>query len=286
MNSQFKYVLPVIMASLTACSDNSPGVTSASTEASNASAAADSKFVSKLPADAPTLKVGTTGVFSPYSFSDEYGNLQGYDIDLIHEVGERAGFKTDIFSGTMQDTFDDLEKGKFDMAIGGFVYTDERNNRFTLSKPYNYSPAAIMHLPDTKLTGLADLKDLKVATVKGVKQVNDLKKIGKTDFEQVDTAYLLYEGLIQKKYDAVTFKAATLYDLLKNNPDVKMEVTPYEDVNNPEAHQVVVLKKGNDELKAKIDKALDELKADGTIDRLEQKWTPIVAEKAKAAEAK
>jgi len=54
-------------------------------------------FVSKLPATAPTLKVAMTGDLPPFSFQDDYGNMQGTDVDSIRAIGEEQGFQVEFY---------------------------------------------------------------------------------------------------------------------------------------------------------------------------------------------
>ncbi|MFB2537919.1 substrate-binding periplasmic protein [Acinetobacter sp. c3-l95] len=277
--SMHKYFLPMAMLFLSACSDQA--ATNSQNNPSNSPSTANNEvnakandFVSKLPANAPTLQVVTSRSTAPYSFSDAYGNQQGFDIDLIHAVGKKAGFKVELISATPNEVLASVAKGKYPIGIGGHTYSKERENAYALSKPYTYSPSAMLFDPNININGLSDVKHLKVGVLNASTQIHDLKAIGKTDYIVVDTPYLLYDGLLKKKYDVALFSSATFHEIMKNQKKIKMNIRSYESTSNAEAYQVFLMQKGDIKLKNKIDKALTQLKADGTIRKLEKKWVP------------
>ena len=91
---QLYRVLPIVLSvGLFGCGN------SATQDNANTKSVTDNKdnFVSQLPDTAPVIKVATTGTTPPFSFQDDYGNMQGIDIDVIRAIGEEQGFKVEFY---------------------------------------------------------------------------------------------------------------------------------------------------------------------------------------------
>lgn len=262
---------------------NNATTVSPSTSASAAQATANTpsagvtmadNYVSPLPATAPTYKVLTTGSMAPFSFSDDKGGLMGYDVDAIRAIGEAGGFKVEFYKVPFKDIFKNIEAGKYDLAVSAISYTDERKNLFNVSDSYFFNPSAMMYVNSAKpLKTLADLKELRVAAVTGSKQLEQVKiATGATEFGTYDTTYLLFQALVQGKYDAIVQDEPFLRYSAKNFPEQKVTIVPYEAQNEPTAQQIVLMKKGSDELTAKVNKGIAETKSNGKLKQLEAKW--------------
>ncbi|MFB2587310.1 transporter substrate-binding domain-containing protein [Acinetobacter sp. c1-l78] len=123
------------------CTDkNQQQTQQSSTPAANSATQADT-FVSKLPSNAPVLKVATNSEFAPFGFKDNRGNLQGIDIDTMNAIGEKMGYRVEFNDGNWTGVFDRVETGKADVAIAGIAFTTERSKKYALSKPYFFSPS-------------------------------------------------------------------------------------------------------------------------------------------------
>ncbi len=244
-------------------------------------------FVSKLPDTAPVLKVATTGTMPPFSFQDDYGNMQGIDIDSIRALGEEQGFKVEFYKETWQAMFESVASGNRDLAISGISYKDDRAVKYGLSNPYFFNPSAIMYKKsDVKINRLEDLQGMRVGAMEGAKQVDQVTEVGKySELTTRETAFLLYEDLVQDKIDVVLHDLPILQYTAKNHPEHEVTIVGYEGENNPSAQQVILMAKGNKELIDNINEGIAKLKERGTFKEIEQRWlgtteTPIVANDA------
>ncbi|MEL0619988.1 substrate-binding periplasmic protein [Psychrobacter proteolyticus] len=231
-------------------------------------------FVSKLPASAPTIKVATTGTMPPFSFQDDYGNMQGIDIDSIRAIGEEQGFKVEFYKETWQDMFDSVESGSRDLAISGISYKDDRAARYGLSNSYFFNPSAVMYAKSNlNIKSLGDLKGLHVAGMDGSKQVEQVKEAGGySELSTTVTTFLLFEDLIQGKVDAIVQDLPLLRYTAANHPEHKVVIVPYEDESNPSAQQVILMAKSNKELIGKVNEGITKLKTKGTFKEIEGRW--------------
>ena len=269
---QLYRILPVFLSvGIFGCSNSS---TPESTAAENPPAEGQEEFVSSLPDSAPVLKVATTGTMPPFSFQDDYGNMQGIDIDSIRALGEEEGFKVEFYKETWQNMFDTVESGSRDLAISGISYKDERDAKYGLSQPYFFNPAAIMYAkPELNINSLDDLQGKNISAMEGSKQVDQAQQMGKyNNFSTRTTAFLLYEDLMQGKVDAILHDLPILQYTAKNHPEQKVTIVPYEGQDNPSAQQVILMAKGNTELINKINDGITKLKAEGKFKEIEARW--------------
>ena len=110
-------------------------------------------------ADANTLRVGTEGTYSPFSFQGPDGKLTGYDIEVVQAVGAKLGKKVEFVQTPWDAIFAGLEAKRFDLVANQVTINDERKAKYDLSEPYTVSEGVIVTRADnTDITSLADLR--------------------------------------------------------------------------------------------------------------------------------
>ncbi|WP_394210267.1 transporter substrate-binding domain-containing protein [Psychrobacter piscatorii] len=269
---QLYRILPVVLSvGIFGCSNSS---TPESTAAENTPAEGQEEFVSSLPDSAPVVKVATTGTTPPFSFQDDYGNMQGIDIDSIRAIGEEQGFKVEFYKETWQNLFDSVESGSRDLGIAGISYKEDRAVKYGLSTPYFFNPAAIMYIKDgLNVNSLEDLQGMNVEVVEGTKQEDQLKAMGSySSLTTKTTPFLMYEDLVQGKVDAILHDLPILQYTAKNYPEYDVKIVPYEGQDNPAAQQVILMAKGNSKLINQVNDGIAKLKANGTFKEIETRW--------------
>ncbi|CAM3544522.1 MAG: ABC-type amino acid transport substrate-binding protein [Psychrobacter glaciei] len=271
---QIYRMLPIVLSvGLFGCGNSS---TQESANSTGKAIAAESKdeFVSKLPDTAPTLKVATTGTMPPFSFQDDYGNMQGIDIDSIRALGEEQGFKVEFYKETWQNMFDSVASGGRDLAISGISYKDDRAEKYGLSDPYFFNPSSIMYAKsDTKIKGIEDLAGMHVAAMEGSKQEDQLNAMGQySEMTTRSTAFLLYEDLMQGKVDVILHDLPILQYTAKNHPEYDVTIVPYEGADNPSAQQVILMAKGNSKLINTVNEGIAKLEKKGTFKAIDEQW--------------
>ncbi|SLJ83660.1 substrate-binding periplasmic protein [Psychrobacter sp. DAB_AL43B] len=270
---QLYRVLPIVLSvGLFGCGNSA--TQSDSSSANKAISENKEAFVSQLPDTAPVIKVATTGTMPPFSFQDDYGNMQGIDIDSIRAIGEAQGFKVEFYKETWQDMFDSVESGGRDLAISGISYKVDRDQRYGLSNSYFFNPSAVMYeKKNLTINSLNDLKGLHVAGMEGTKQVDQVREMGGySELSTTITTFLLFEDLMQGKVDAIVQDLPLLQYTAANHPEHKVVIVPYEDENNPSAQQVILMAKGNGKLINTVNEGITKLKDKGIFKEIEQKW--------------
>ena len=109
---------------------------------------------------AGVLRVGTEGVYSPFSYHDPAtGQLTGYDVDVARAVGEKLGVNVEFVETPWDSIFAALEANRFDVVANQVTITPERQQKYDLSEPYSIGEGVIVtRTDDTSITSLADLK--------------------------------------------------------------------------------------------------------------------------------
>ncbi len=273
---QLYRVLPIVLSvGLFGCGNTNNATTQEAANTSNTETT-DHKdnFVSKLPDSAPVVKVAMTGDLPPFSFQDDYGNMQGTDVDSIRAIGEQQGFKVEFYKETWQKMFDSVESGQRDLAISGISYKDDRAIRYGLSTPYFFNPASMMYLKGSlNIESLEDIKGLKTGTLAGSKEEDTLKEMGASvELVSRPTIFLAYEDLVQGKTDVLLYDLPVLQYIVKGHPEHEVTIVPYEAADAPSAQQVVLMAKGNDQLINTVNEGITKLKANGTFKDIEERW--------------
>ena len=228
------------------------------------------------PAAKPALKVGTSADYPPYESKDDKGNFVGFDMDLVREVGKRIGRDVQIVDMGFDGLIAAVQEGKVDAVIAAMQATDARKEKVDFSAPYHFVQDAFLVAGNSavKITTAKDAAAYKVGVQTGTIQekwvVENLVKPGLMKDENV----LRYERADNAALDLQAGRVDTVLliadaaEKLAADMGLKVALTTTETVA---AGQAIALQKGS-ALKADIDKALDAMKADGTIAKLQQQY--------------
>ena len=241
-------------------------------------------------ADAPkasgdVLVVGTEATFAPFDTTDEDGNVTGFDMDLIKAIAEDQGFQVEFRNMEFDGLITALQSGVIDIAAAGMDANEERKAQVDFSDTYWEASLIVAVAADnTTINSVDDLTpDMKVAAqigTTGAKKTEQLKEEGKIAeaviLNGVDTAMLqLVNGDVQAVINDTPVTNAYIAkqpDKIKTVGDEIKESDPYG----------FAVKKGNEDLLKKINAGLANVKADGTFDKLVEKWFSTAADDADA----
>ncbi len=233
------------------------------------------EFVSKLPASAPVVKVSSGSDFAPYEFKDEYGNVKGFDIDLMNYIGEDQGFKVENYTDRWEVMFDRLDNKSRDMLAAGIPYSAERDSKYLLSDPYAPLPSTLLYINQMlELNSLDDLADVRIGVLGDTVQ-HEYFASGKFKVKSVEpyiTTFAAVQAMAQGKVDAVAEDSGALRYIMNDLPDLQAKYFDYEDIHAESARKVLIIDKDQPELLAKVNLGLKNLKENGTYSMLTTKW--------------
>lgn len=265
----------ISMGMLTGCTSKTTSTANSSTaESASASTAATSPDGALKGV---TLKIGTSGLFGPFSYYDQDGKtLIGYDIDLIYALQGVLGFEIDggaIQAMDYSALTTSVGQGKLDMAAAALCVTDERKEVIDFSNTYQDSGQVVMvNSDDDKgITSVDDLAGKTLAVEKGTaSHAYAQKYLTNSTIEVNDTITTAYLSLEQGKVDAVIQDGPGAAFYIKTATDTKLKVVG-DEFNQGQAPYALAFTKGF-EYTNLFNAALDELKANGTMTELENKW--------------
>ena len=232
-------------------------------------------FVSNLPDTAPVIKVGTEANYAPYEFKDEYGNVTGFDVELMQYIGENQGFKVEVYNDTWEQLFGNLDNKSRDMVAAGLTYSSERANKYLLSDAYAPLPTSLVYLEDSlDIKSLNDLSNLRVGVLSNSEPYEYFLQGKYTvgSLEQYPTTFAAVEAMAQDKVDAVVDDSGVLRYTLNDLPSLKPQYYDYENIRADGARKVFLIDKSQPDLLKKVNAGLNELKENGTYAKLTTKW--------------
>ncbi len=222
------------------------------------------------------LVMGTNAAFPPFEFTTSeglIGEFDGIDVAIANKIAESMGKTLRIEDMEFDGLIAAVSTGKVDMAVAGMTATDERRESVDFSDTYFVASQVMVVAPDNAdITKADDLKNgKKVGVVLGYTGdgiVTDDLEIPEENITRANRAIDIVQDVKNGKLDAVVVDSATGKALAEKNG---MKV-----VEDPEAFETeeyaIAVKKGNTELVEQINKVLADMKANGEIDALAEKY--------------
>jgi L-cystine transport system substrate-binding protein len=215
---------------------------------------------------AGVFKVATEGTYSPFTFHDASGALVGFDVEIAQEIAKRLGVKAQFTEGKWDGLIAGLDANRYDAVINEVTITDARKQKYDFSDPYVVTkPVLIVKSENTSIKSFADLKGKKVAEDLTTTYAQVAKGYGAA----VVNADLPFEVILSGRVDGTINDRLFFLDFKKQKPDAPLKIV---DTYDQPDYQGVILRKGNPDLVAAINKALADIKADGSYLKISQKY--------------
>lgn len=232
-------------------------------------AGCQSKDDSSEASSKKVLRVGTEGTYSPFSFRDDNDKLTGYDVDVAKAVAKKIDYKVKFVEAPWDSMLAAFDAKKSDVIFNQVSITPERKEKYLFSTPYSIShPALIVNKDNNEIKDFADLKGKKSAQSLTSNYAQMAEDLG-AEISSVDGFSKAVELVSDKRADATLNDDVTYYDYLKQKPDAPIKIVKTSD----EATEVAAMfHKGDEKLAEKVDKAIKELEADGTLTKLSEKY--------------
>lgn len=215
------------------------------------------------------LTVATEGTYAPFSFYDEKGELTGYDVDVARAVAKKLNLKIEFLTAPWDAMLAAFDAGKADAVFNQVSITEERKKKYELSEPYIVTYGAIIVRKDNdSIKSFADLNGKKNADSATSNWAKVAASYGAQNVT-VDSFAKSMELLIAGRVDSVLRDNIVFLDFTKNQPAAPVKIAA---VGNEKDYIGVAVQKGNAELTERINKALAELKAEGKLKEISQKY--------------
>lgn len=232
----------------------------------------------------PTLRVGSLTVYAPFEYMDSAtGQYEGFDMDLVRELGKREGYKIEIVSMTLDGLIPALMADNIDVAVSALTITPERSEKVDFTKPYINAGLTVMTTRDNapKIKSLKDLEGKCLCAEIGSSGALFMKRIPGTTIRTFNSAADAFLELNKNGCYAMLNDGPVNKYFLRQDAAKSMNLVALDWVVSDDQYGFAV-KKGNAELLKKLDDALDAMKKDGTYDRIYDKWFGDTGENIKA----
>lgn len=222
------------------------------------------------PAKKGTLKIATNAEFAPFEYVDEQSKeIVGFDIDLINELAKRGNLEIEIINTGFDPMLAGLGQCQYDAAIAGITITDERKASMLFTQPYTIAGQTVVVRKGTEgISGPETLSGKKVGAQIGTTGAEEVSKVNGAELKTYDNYPFAFQDLINGQIDAVVVDNPVAQSFIARNPD-KVEIIA--NVFTNETFGIAVCTKNEDLLKT-LDKYLAEMKSDGSLLKLEEKW--------------
>ena len=250
---------------LTACggSASSTASSTASSAASSTSAAAELTTV-----EAGKLTMATNATFPPYEMTTDSGEIEGIDVDTAKAIAEKLGLELQIDDMDFDAALLSVQQGKADIVMAGVTVTDERKAVMDFSDSYATGIQSIIVPNGSDIASPDDLAGKKIGTQRGTTgYLYCTDDFGEENVIAYDNGLTAVQALNNGQVDAVVIDNEPAKAYVESNPGLKILDTSY-----AEEDYAIGMNKSNTALLEAVNAALEELKADGTLQAIVDKY--------------
>ncbi len=217
------------------------------------------------------VKVGMSGRYFPFTFV-KLDKLQGFEVDLWDEIGRRNDYNVEYVTASFSGLFGLLETGRIDTISNQITITDVRKAKYLFADPYVVDGAQIaVRKGRDDIQGIEDLEGKTVAVNLGSnfeQLLRDYDKDNKINIKTYDTA--IEHDVALGRADAFVMDRLSVLEVIKKTGlPLQLAGQPFETIEN--AWPFVKNEKGT-KLQVEVNKALIDMRADGTLEKISLKW--------------
>ena len=265
-----------MMLSLAACGGSASTETvsseaasseAASSEAVSTEEAASADAAAVTTVNAGKLTMSTNAAFPPYEMTTDTGAFEGIDVDTAKAIAEKLGLELQIDDMDFDAALLSVQQGKADIVMAGVTVTDERKAVMDFSDSYATGIQSIIVPEGSDIASPDDLAGKKIGTQRGTTgYIYCSDDFGDENVVAYDDGLTAVQALNNGQVDAVVIDNAPAQEFVAANPGLKVLDTSY-----AEEDYAIGMAKGS-ALEDAVNKALEELKADGTLQAIVDKY--------------
>lgn len=255
-------------ASSEAASSEAASSDATSSEAASSEATSETETAELSTVEPGKLIMSTNAAFPPYEMTTDAGEFEGIDIETAQAIADKLGLELQIDDMDFDAALLAVQQGKSDMVMAGVTVTDERQNVMDFTDSYATGIQSIIVKEDSDIASVDDLAGKKIGTQRGTTgYLYCSDDFGDENIVAYDDGLTAVQMLNNGQVDCVVIDNAPAKEFVAANPGLKLLDTAY-----VEESYAIGVGKGNTELKDAINTALEELKADGTLQAIVDKY--------------
>lgn len=215
------------------------------------------------------IRIGTEGTYAPFTFYNDKNELTGFDVEIAREVAKRIGVEAEFIETKWDGMFAGLDSKRFDFVANQVTIKADRIEKYDFSTPYIKTRAVlVVHADNNTITSFEDLKGKK----SGQSLTSNLAELATSygaEIVQIDGFNQAIDLLLSERIDATINDRLSFLDFKVARPDAAIKVVAEEATSSEAAF---LFNKGNEELVAAVNKALEDMKSDGTYLEISERW--------------
>ena len=260
--------LSVAALALTACGGSSASTASSVASSAASEAASTSAAAGELTTvEAGKLTMATNAAFPPYEMTTDAGEFEGIDIETAQAIADKLGLELQIDDMDFDAALLSVQQGKADIVMAGVTVTDERKAVMDFSDSYATGIQSIIVPEGSDIASPDDLTGKKIGTQRGTTgYIYCSDDFGDDNVVAYDDGLTAVQALNNGQVDAVVIDNAPAQEFIAANPGLKILDTSY-----AEEDYAIGMAKGSS-LEDAVNAALKELKADGTLQSIVDKY--------------
>ena len=260
--------LSVAALALTACGGSASSVASSVASSASSAAASTSAAAGELTTvEAGKLTMATNAAFPPYEMTTDAGDFEGIDIETAQAIADKLGLELQIDDMDFDAALLSVQQGKADIVMAGVTVTDERKAVMDFSDSYATGIQSIIVPEGSDITSPDDLAGKKIGTQRGTTgYIYCSDDFGDENVVAYDDGLTAVQALNNGQVDAVVIDNAPAKEFIAANPGLKILDTSYAE----EDYAIGMAK--NSPLEDAVNSVLEELKADGTLQAIVDKY--------------
>jgi polar amino acid transport system substrate-binding protein len=225
------------------------------------------------------LRIATEGAYPPFNFINDAGNLDGFDVDLAQALCKAMDVECELVAIPWDNIIEGLLAGKYDAIIACMAKTSEREKSMDFTDSYNRSRAVFVGRASSGITISPEgLRGKTICAQGGTVQAEHITQ----NYKDASTIVLTkdvtesFDLLVKGKVDLVLADSLVIYSFLKTEAgrdfDFVGEPLPADDPSNA---AYIAVRKGDDKLRERFNRVLQDIRMDGTYDRINRKYFPF-----------
>ena len=260
--------LSVAALALTACGGSASSVASSVASSASSAAASTSAAAGELTTvEAGKLTMATNAAFPPYEMTTDAGDFEGIDIETAQAIADKLSLELQIDDMDFDAALLSVQQGKADIVMAGVTVTDERKAVMDFSDSYATGIQSIIVPEGSDIASPDDLAGKKIGTQRGTTgYIYCSDDFGDENVVAYDDGLTAVQALNNGQVDAVVIDNAPAQEFIAANPGLKILDTSYAE----EDYAIGMAK--NSPLEDAVNSVLEELKADGTLQAIVDKY--------------
>lgn len=217
------------------------------------------------------IKIAMTGQYPPFNFVNDKNEVVGFDASIGSEIARRLGVKGTIVTTAWDGIIAGLLAGKFDTIVGSMTITPEREKAVDFVGPYYHAGRGVFVAESSTVKTLDELKGKTLGVTLGETHEKWVRAQGGWDIRTYKGLPELFLELKAGRVDAIVVDNIPVAVAIKETGEkVRQLDTP--DIEGGSVAIGIAIRKNNPELKAAMQKALDEMMSDGTYEKIAMEW--------------